>query len=239
MRLDGCSCLSGSVSPPHPPCPSKPLLYPSIRLQSREQSHIWGPLPHNEATPCVQVTKTPMRTRAAPPAPITRRFSPPPRPHPCFPPPQDEALPSFCSIPAVLPPSSVMEAGLGFQAGCVGLNPCLAGGHWFRCEPPLCACKPPSCATPPPPACRCVSLLFNLFSGEIKVAVQKERRQQAGRNESAATPAMGFDRRAGLGWVGGVPPMGAVLMISIPSSRLGGGSHLWVLCWGSHPWVLC
>ena len=49
--------------------------------------------------------------------------------------------------------------------------------------------------------------------------------------------------------------MGAVLMISIPSSRLGGvppmgadglhpqpqiggGSHLWVLCWGSHPWVL-
>ena len=28
----------------------------------------------------------------------------------------------------------------------------------------------------------------------------------------------------------GVPPMGAVLMICIPNSRLGGGSHPWVLC---------
>ena len=32
--------------------------------------------------------------------------------------------------------------------------------------------------------------------------------------------------------------MGAVLMICLPSSRLGGWSHLWVLCWGSHPCVL-
>lgn len=111
-----------------------------------------------------------------------------------------------------------MEAGLVFRAGTrlgVGLNPPMGrGSTGLGVSSRVLAIRPR--VTPP---CCCVSLLLTLFSGEIKVAVQKEQQKKG----STATHALFFICRAVLGWVCGVGGWGSHTMgaplICVPSSR--------------------